>query len=500
MLSDPQDEILFVDYNSADELPTIVEAVQDTLTDRAKDLLRILRIRPVHHQRYSGMTSLPLLESVARNAAIRRSNPANKWILSTNNDMIFVPVNPQESLTSIVSRLSDGFYTLPRFELPERFWEQVLERSRPEKNICFLREQGSGLHLNMVVRLEGFLKYDNPGDFQLMLRKDIFQVCGFDERMLKKWHIDSNLCKRMSLLYGVQPQQGIEEQVMGFHCNHTLKESTSYHLRTENDWNVFVNNPAITAVLPKQNWGLLNEEIEVIDLHNNVRIDAIVPVLQPEKEEHFLIHLDSFNTLTYSSSRIFIHLVDHLYHLPKSTIIAYVGYNRKLLQMLTDYLHAIEFTGEILCPQGFIDGHLPRLIRVDDHLSQAAICIFDFGFDKTCQEEYPVGRKKIKKVMESFFQILKQLKQGTKCIGINVAHTDFKTIFARHLPTRICSHVTGISYGYLGGEVSHRLPIKKKVVSAIHYFIVRHFFNYSDPIRSSISRTRLLRCFKKIVS
>ncbi|MGC2596017.1 MAG: hypothetical protein WA347_07035 [Rhabdochlamydiaceae bacterium] len=498
MLSDPQDEILFADYNSSDELPTVVEAIQDTLTDRARDLLRILRIRPAHHQQYLGKTSLPLLESVARNAAIRRSNPANKWILSTNNDMIFVPVHPHECLTSVVSELPDGFYTLPRFELPERFWEQSLERSHPEKNISFLRAQERRLHLNMVVRMEGFLKYDNPGDFQLMLRKDIFQIRGFDERMLKKWHIDSNLCKRMSLLYGAQSQALIEEQIMAFHCNHMQKGSESHHLHAENDWNIFVNNPAITAVLPSQNWGLLDETIEEIDLDNKAQIDAIAPVLEPGKEEHFLIHLDSFNRLTYSSSRIFVYLVDHLYHLPKSTIIAYVGYNQKLLQMLTAYLDTIQFTGKILCPRGFINEPLPGVVMADDHISQASICIFDFGFDKTCPEEYASGREKIKKVMQSFFKIIKQLKQGTKCIGINVTHTDFKTIFTKHLSMRINSYITGISYGYLERRRSHYLPIKKRVISAIHYFIVRYFFNYSDPIRSFISRTRLLSYFKKM--
>ena len=39
VLTDPDDEIVFVDYNTPDELPTFVEALADTLTERCLDLL-----------------------------------------------------------------------------------------------------------------------------------------------------------------------------------------------------------------------------------------------------------------------------------------------------------------------------------------------------------------------------------------------------------------------------------------------------------------------------
>ena len=40
VLDAPGDEILFVDYNTPDDFPTFPEAIQDTLTERAKRLLR----------------------------------------------------------------------------------------------------------------------------------------------------------------------------------------------------------------------------------------------------------------------------------------------------------------------------------------------------------------------------------------------------------------------------------------------------------------------------
>src|SRR3954454_21542345 len=89
VLSDPVDEILFVDYNTPDDHPTFPEAIQDTLTARAKDRIRVLRVRPSVHARFKNRSKLLVLEPIARNVAVRRSNPENRWILSTNTDMIF---------------------------------------------------------------------------------------------------------------------------------------------------------------------------------------------------------------------------------------------------------------------------------------------------------------------------------------------------------------------------------------------------------------------------
>ena len=75
------DEILFVDYNTPDDFPTFPEAIQDTLSQRARQRLRIFRVRPHIHRRFSSKTRLVALEPISRNIALRRSNPANRWIL-----------------------------------------------------------------------------------------------------------------------------------------------------------------------------------------------------------------------------------------------------------------------------------------------------------------------------------------------------------------------------------------------------------------------------------
>src|SRR3954447_25532026 len=93
VLTDPDDEILFVDYNTPDELPTFVEAISDTLTDRCLGVLRVLRVpAAVHADRFAGQTPLPVNEPVARNVAARRAKTSNRWLLSTNTDMVFLPL------------------------------------------------------------------------------------------------------------------------------------------------------------------------------------------------------------------------------------------------------------------------------------------------------------------------------------------------------------------------------------------------------------------------
>ena len=239
VLTDPTDEILFVDYNTPDDFPTFPEAIQDTLTERARNLLRIFRVRPAIHERFKAKTHLVTLEPVARNVAVRRSNPSNRWILSTNTDMIFLPQRDR-SLTEAARELPDGFYHAPRIEIPEALWESF-DRRASRNIIEAVRQWSSSLHLNEIVLGSKFIRYDGPGDFQLLLRDDLFKNHGFDEEMLLGWHVDSNIAKRMSLKYGEARDFGTE--IYGYHCDHTRQVTPAHdHARVQNDWRRFVDD------------------------------------------------------------------------------------------------------------------------------------------------------------------------------------------------------------------------------------------------------------------
>src|SRR5579871_3691935 len=113
VLASEDDEILFVDCNTPNDLPTFIEAIYDTLTPRAKSFLRVFRLRPDLYARLVGQTHLLANEAHARNIALRRSNPRNRWILSTNTDMIFVATG-FANLDEAVRDLPDGHYVTPR--------------------------------------------------------------------------------------------------------------------------------------------------------------------------------------------------------------------------------------------------------------------------------------------------------------------------------------------------------------------------------------------------
>ena len=221
----------------------------------------------MHHRRYGSLTHLPVLEPVARNIAVRRTNPANRWLLSTNTDMVLVPPR-DESLSDLCADLPDAVYGLPRFELPEWLWE-TLPRTKPEQSIAELRHLGPRLRLDEHTLSYEWIRFDAPGDFQLCLREDVFAIDGFDEEMLLGWHVDSNLARRLTLHRG-----SIEtiDRLAGYHCNHsripTVYQATA---GVENDFDRFFFDVEQSALPSQQeSWGLVDVAVEEISIHRRV--------------------------------------------------------------------------------------------------------------------------------------------------------------------------------------------------------------------------------------
>ena len=133
------DEILFVDYNTPDHLPTLPEFIWDTLTDKALSLVKVIRISTALHELIKKDSPLPILENVSRNAAIIRSNPKNHWMLSTNPDVLLVLSSHWRNLPELLQDVKDSFYEMPRMDIPESVWSS-LRRSDPQTNIRILRD------------------------------------------------------------------------------------------------------------------------------------------------------------------------------------------------------------------------------------------------------------------------------------------------------------------------------------------------------------------------
>ncbi len=263
LLTADTDEILFVDYNSPNDLPTLPEAIGDTLTAKARGRLRILRVRPDVHARFKERTRLPVLEAIARNVAVRRSNPANRWILSTNGDMIFVP-RSAASLSAIARDLPPGLYHAPRFDLPEALWD-TFDRRDAAGTIEAVRLWGAAAHLNEIVHRD-FVKYDCPGDFQLMLRSDLWRIGGFNEQLIHGWHLDYNIAKRLSFIHGAVGD--LAGELLGYHCDHTRRSTPTHEPdHRANSWYLAFESVA-RADIPEQaeSWGCPDDAIEELRL------------------------------------------------------------------------------------------------------------------------------------------------------------------------------------------------------------------------------------------
>ena len=389
VLTDPADEILFVDYNTPDDFPTFPEAIRDTLTERARKMMRILRVRPHIHERYKSRTHLKALEPVARNVAVRRSNPSNRWILSTNTDMIFVPQR-SGSLTEIARDLAAGFYHAPRIEIPEALWESF-DRLAAGNIIRTVREWGSALHLNEIVLGSKFIRYDGPGDFQLILRSDLFENYGFDEDMLLGWHVDSNIAARLQLKYKAVGDLG--EQVYGYHCDHTRQVTPAHsHARVQNDWKKFVDD-VVRPDVPQQaaSWGCAGDAIEEVRIDADpasVYVQALREVIgEPLAAPKIVTYTgETYNKVDYDPPHLMPFLADMFVSMPRTMNVGWYGARDETLRSFAAIWQRLGFTGKI-----FLERDIGRQdqrrrtssviehVGMPDLLAKADAFLFDFG-------------------------------------------------------------------------------------------------------------------------
>lgn len=438
VLTDADDEILFVDYNTPDDLPTLPESILNNLTESAKQKLRVIRVRPDFHQQLAATTHLKIIEPVVRNIALRRSNPRNRWILSTNSDMVFVPLQGA-SLSDIAARLEDGFYQLPRFEIPEFLWEAVFTSPLdPAANIDLLRQHANDYRLKTATTFSTLYRYDNPGDFQLALREDLYQIQGFDERMVLGWTVDSNLCKRMYLLRG--DIDDLEGQVEAYHCNHTRKESVLHNQKSVYNCPKKFAEDVTTPYLhdQKTRWGYPDVMFEEVNLHETAFSkfsQTLLTLLSQSKAENNRILLDADNDAQYDRQHIFPYIADHLATLHQQTDIAYIGFSREFADLLGAFWTEMEYTGRLV---------MPNLTEADKVPDSCRVVIVDM---------LPNDTSSIDSVKNYFSNLNKQFmkvphRSRIKVIGMNIDKCNRLLKLKKAINVVARSTASNLIYGY----------------------------------------------------
>lgn len=382
-LEPAKDEILFVDCNSPDDVPTFPEAILDLLTGRARSLLRILRIRPAQYARLAPGVGQPVFEALCRNVALRRCSPERHWVVSTNTDILLCPRGGKR-LTEYVSELPEGFYGLPRFDVPQGLW-QGLDRMDPVACMDAVREWADAFGLRFVAqRPETFIRWENPGDFQLALRKDMVGIGGFDESMVKgPYHIDSNFARRLSLLRG--PVCSLEEWGECFHCDHSRQESSRFKEAAveANDWGACVLAVGKASIAEAQPlWGGLGEVIEEVVPEAVARLEGALRRVVSGVSERFVLPPggSGVQNLDVPLMRLVPFLADQILMLPSDAALGILGSGRDLVESLSDIRKGLGHSGPVLV-SGLARCDVPGVVvsSVEAISEHAAMVVVDPG-------------------------------------------------------------------------------------------------------------------------
>lgn len=314
-LDHADDEILFVDYNTRDDLVTFPELIADTLTVKTRENVRVIRVRPAFHATVEA-EGPPVFEALARNIALRRARPSNRWVLSTNTDVVFA--GAARPLSVVIADLPDGLYGAPRFEIPRFIWER-LDRSAPTRTREQLTQLADDYCMRERVRqASAAIGFDAPGDFQLFPKDIMVQAGGFDERLRLGWHVDAAAALKLGAILG-----DVKEVPRGpelFHCEHTSSTATKHHGGRQED--------GLTSDgASDPDWGRPGIEFESFNLSERASVRSLDGQSGPKTVDvlEFTYGEGSYGTLPLNDRHVASYVVDHLIRLPGDVRVGWAG-------------------------------------------------------------------------------------------------------------------------------------------------------------------------------
>jgi len=123
------------------------------------------------------------------------------------------------SLTAVVVEFDDGFYQLPRFEIPESLWE-TFDRMDPERTIVRIRdwERGSYQPEGRSARRRPKLYTTDPATFSLLCAP-ICSALRIRRSMLLGWHVEAT--PRQENAVFTRRSEIRAHLAHAYHCDHT---------------------------------------------------------------------------------------------------------------------------------------------------------------------------------------------------------------------------------------------------------------------------------------
>ena len=488
-LDHEDDEIIFVDWNSPEHLPTLIEDIFDTLTSKAQSRIRIFRVRSKIHDELSPTDSKrPTIEPFARNVGIRRSNPKNDWILNTNTDMVFL--SQAGSLSTLISQLPKGFYNAYRYEIPEYLWNST-SRLHSTEFMDQLHNWSISARLTRKVFLqrEDHKVPDGPGDFQLAPRETFFELNGFPESMRYGWHVDSAMSQLLVGKLGF-PTILEENQLEGFHCNH-LRHLTHFHTNNEKQ-NEYVYGDDV--VLSEDNWGLIDREIEEINVSSlNQNIQKTLKKLGINSSVKPESSVDIVADIFYPTDLTLTFLVDLLVTKQANSHVEYLGFNPRFRDQLSEI--AKDFSLKFDATEIGNDLSYNSVV-----LDNTSLIIIDLGIDeagthgthiKDLSIPIRVGMAKLAENLPSLAQILRSKSPNTEIAVIGPLSWGLRLILGNDFQTPLFNNYSQILAGRvreipqsqnsnLGKKLTQAeirnhfgLPISRNLVSSVFRHTLR---------------------------
>lgn len=441
-LDPAHDEIVFVDYNTDDDLPTHPEAIADTLTDRAIRLIRVIRVRPSFHATQP-VAGPPVREAICRNIALRRLSPAADWVLSANPDCLLIAATGP-TLSKIAPALPPGYYGLPRFELPRFAWE-ALPRSDPDQAAAQTLTLAHALQLEeRVSHYLPAIGYDAPGDFQLVRAADLTALCGFDERMTQGWHVDSNMNARFAQKYGqlTDLNEAAGSDLRLFHAEHARRASAKHGAgRAEDPFEAFVER--VTDEIPAgqaETWGAPDEAFAEFPLAAPPArrlLKGLVAGAAGAPSAAYVYGPENHGALPCGEGQddhLFAFLADHLAYAPPDTVIGWFGDDTGRATRFADRMRGAGLANPV---------HMAtEAAEIDAALQASDLLILDTGADPA-----PVAEAAFAAIIRAEHARSKAGAAPRRVIGLNVPHGTFEAPFLAFVPTVMTPVATRIRFG-----------------------------------------------------
>jgi hypothetical protein len=459
------DEIIFIDWNTPDKLPTLIDAIYDTLTIKAKEHIRVFRVRTKLHNSLKGSSNKPILEPIARNVGIRRAK--NDWILSTNTDMVFN--TRKKSYAEILDNLNPGLYHLYRFEIPEYIWDQF-DRMNPQATLEKIDNVFGSSNLTKKIStepVEGYGSYfpDAVGDFQLAPKNLWQSVTGFPEEMLQGWHVDSRLSIAIEKMNKINAKILSSQIIEGFHQNH-LRELTHFHTTVK-------MNSIDKIVLPYKNkgsWGLSD-----IDLEEGIlpRVNGIPPSgNHVTKESEILSKL--LLDLKYDANLVRIFLLDDLINSRNNLNVYVSSYENDFTKKLLSFANTL---GISLMITDFNSANKQSNSPIDAY-------ILDFGIPDYLEFVDSKGNFdfRLYDVIKANFDIISKLKNQEKIITIRGNHWSIRSLIQENCFTPLQNNYTGILSGNIRPRkrfYRHRVLYRFRNFVRLHVLVTVLIYNHA---------------------